>query len=617
MCGIFGFYAFNDSLVSISKFINSIDLLSHRGPDGQGMVGWDRDGSIYYNEGPKDSLLSVGLGHRRLAIFDLSKKGSQPMKGPNNKWIVFNGDIYNFPELRKELKEFGYTFSSESDTEVILAAYDKWGFSCTTRFNGMWSFAIYDPGQNGIFCSRDRLGKKPFYYIHSLKWFCFASEIAPIFSFIEEPPRIVKEQLAKWLVYGLMDDSAETIYHGIIELQGGHSAWLDIDTQGFRIWRYWDLPEEPDIDISQSKALEHFSELFEDATRIRLRADVPIAVSLSGGIDSSAVTLAASRVSKNNVKVFTSHFPTYPNIDETEYAFQVARACGVSHTLVEPDLSRLVVEEPLLTRHQEMPNGTLSPYVHWAILSQIREQGIPVVLSGQGGDELFLGYERFYIPYLISRFPHLIEMCHAIVQGSLNSRLSLSDMVSYLAFFGIPGLRKVIRTRRIEGIYNSDILDAAPKKKKFIMSDRKELQRFELIGGHLSRLLRVDDRNAGAHGMETRLPFLDFRLVEFGYRLPWSNKIDGGWTKYLIRLYLDRHGLKSIAWRRRKLGFNAPDAEWTKTLLSQRGNILQTSTITKKLLRDDLDINQLPSRFQWQVYNLLHLASLMGWSDIL
>lgn len=616
MCGIIGIVGVGGRVFSSRMLREGVRQLVHRGPDAEGILGWAPDGTCdaALQEGAPDRPLVLGLGHRRLSIFDLSEAGTQPMRGAGGEWIVYNGEVYNFLELREELAALGHPFHTETDTEVILAAYRQWGVDCVTRFNGMWAFALYDPAKNGMFWSRDRLGVKPFLYTRNGDLICLSSEECALFAGLGLVPRVDRLQLAKYLVLGISDDSEHTIYSGVYELRGGHSAWLELATGDLRTWRYWELPEEPDLHLQDAEALDRFSELLEDSVRLRLRADVPVAISLSGGVDSSAVTVAASRVRRNDILTFTSSFPEQPEIDESAYAAEVANGCRASPVFVKPDLTRLVQEEPLLTRHQAAPYGSLSQYVHWAILNRVKEHRVPVILSGQGGDELFLGYERYYVARVLSRFPNVPKAVLESVQAGFRSGLGLLETAGYVAYFASPRLRDRVLFRRAQKVFRSHLLTDVPLPPyRHLSGNRRELQANELLRGQLSHLLRYDDRTSGAHGMETRLPYLDYRMVEFAYRLPWHFKIRHGWTKYLVRKYLERHSLKAIAWRKRKLGFSAPQAQWTRHLIQTRGRELDEHPFRKVLLRDDVTLLDMPLRQQWSAYNTLHLASLLDW----
>ncbi len=616
MCGIIGIVGLNGRVFSAGALRDGVRKLAHRGPDAEAIVAWGPDGKCFTagQAASGDQPLVLALGHRRLAILDLSEAGTQPMQGPGGEWIVHNGEVYNFLELRQELAALGHRFHTQTDTEVILAAYRQWGPDCVRRFNGMWSFAIFDPAKNGMFWSRDRLGVKPFLYTRQGDLVCFASEERALFAALGSVPRVDRLQLAKYLVFGIADDSEHTIYSGVYELRGGHAAWLELATGNLRTWRYWALPEEPDLDLQDAEALDQFSELLEDSVRLRLRADVPVAILLSGGVDSSAVTVAASRVGGNDIRTFTSSFPEQPEIDESAYAAEVAKHCRASPVLVTPDLASVVEEEPLLTRHQAAPYGSLSLYVHWAILKQVKEHHVPVVLSGQGGDELFLGYERYYVARVLSLLPNVPKAVLECFRAGFRSRLGIPRTGAFMVYFAFPGLRDGVLLRRARTVFRPQLLGDVPfPRYRHLTANRRELQTNELLHGQLSHLLRYDDRTSGAHGLETRLPYLDYRIVEFAYRLPWHFKIRRGWSKFLMRKYLERHSLHRVAWRKRKLGFNAPQVQWTRHLVARRGGELDEHPFRSVLLRDDVSLLDMPVRQQWAAYNTLHLASLLDW----
>ncbi len=616
MCGIFGFCKIGDQMdkdLNAEFLRKATRLLSHRGPDAEGFAGWTFTNELLRDGQLQDQTLKVGMGHRRLAILDLTDAGRQPMCDANGNWIVFNGEIYNFQEVRSELISLGARFYTRTDTEVILNAYSVWGEDCVTHFNGMWAFVILDIHNHCLFASRDRLGVKPFYYILNDHFFIFSSEVKPFFCHPLQKPLIDKERLIYYLVDHTIDDGPKTIYRNIRELRGGHQMRIDFVKGDQGIRPYWTLPEEPDLELGESATLDRYSELIEDAVRLRLYADVPVAITLSGGVDSSVIALAASRVHNAPVKTFTSRFPENLDIDESSYARQVADACNLKAHFIEPNAQKMMAEEPALTRHQEMPYGSLSIYIHWMILAEIRANGYPVVLSGQGGDETFLGYERYYVSAIAANYPNISKQLLLFCQTILNSRLTWRELAAYIMYFSFPSLQRRARLLRTQKIYHHDLIDHLPDPVNEVFRNIRHLQASELLNRTLSTLLRYDDRTSGALGMETRLPFLDYRMVEFAYKLPLKYKIRNGWTKYLSRSYLARHLPKTITWRKNKLGFNAPQAQWTEDLVRERGGHLQAIPFAEGLLSRDTILNNLPMRQKWDVYNTLQLADLLNW----
>jgi len=616
MCGIVAFWARRDrgtTPFTARLLHRATERLAHRGPDGAGYAGWGVNGGFYDNGELADQPLMLGLGHRRLKILDLTEAGRQPMCGPSSCWLTFNGEIYNYRELRDELTARGYSFYTGTDTEVILAAYDAWGADCVRRFNGMWAFVLYDPARGRLIASRDRLGVKPLYYVKTSQGAMFASEIGALLECAAVRPTIVMRRLGRYLVDRHSDDSAETIYRDISELQGGHTLELDTETGAFGLTRYWELPEEPDLELDDAAALDRFSELIEDAVRLRLYADVPVAITLSGGVDSSVLAVAASRATGRSVRTFTSRFPGDPSLDESRYAAQVVERTGAEAHYVQPSTDRLVDDEVALTTHQALPYRSLSLYVHWAILAAIRAQNVPVVLSGQGGDETFLGYERFHASALLHALPDPVRAAATLWRGGHRSDRGMLALAAMTVYFSTPMVQRSVRRHRVARAIRPRWLETLTKPDPEIFGDIRRQQRFELLSRCLPALLRYDDRTAGALGMETRLPFLDYRVVEFAYRLPLHHKIREGWTKHLLRRYLARHGLPAVAWRRRKYAFYAPQAAWTRQLIAARGSALDATPFARTLLADGVSLSRLPLSVAWDVYNCAHLASLMRW----
>lgn len=613
MCGICGFVARTGHEVDGSHLREAVSALGHRGPDSSGVWGVTAGGQQLWDDHAVHTPLVMGLGHTRLAVFDPTPAGAQPMSGPADLIVAYNGEIYNFPEIKRRLDR-KYEFRTATDTEVLLAAWAEQGEACLHELNGMWAFAMADVSKRTVTLCRDRLGVKPLYYSATEAGVFFASEPEALFILMGRTPEPDMNELARWLVYHAGDDGPETIYCGIKALSGGGLLSLAPEGVGV-VRRWWRLPDSPDLMLSDAEALDTFEELFEDSVRLRLRSDRPTSVLLSGGTDSAAVTLAASRVGASSMLCATSSFPGVAAIDEAEAAASVARACGAQHYPVRPDVGMLLDTEPVLTRRQGAPYGTLSLFVHWALLSGVRSQGVPVVLSGQGGDELFLGYERYHAAYALSQLPNVPAALRTVWKGGGRSRPGVLGLAAQSIYFSLPGLRP----KRLQALalraYDSDFVALAPSDRAMVGGDRRALQASEITGAQLGQLLRYDDRTSAALGMETRLPFLDWRLVEFAYRLPWKHKIRRGWGKWLIRRYLDRHGLQKAAWDKRKLGFEAPQEEWVANLIAQRGEPLASRPLAKRLLRPGVRLEALPVRLAWDAYNTLHLARIGGWDD--
>jgi len=599
MCGILA-VASGTGPISRDAVARGLSAIAHRGPEGQ-------DIAIRTTVAG-----TAAMAHCRLSIFDLSDAGKQPMSDARARSIIFNGSIFNWPELRQELVAAGYDFFTETDTEVILAAYDKWGTDCVTRFNGFWSFVLLDEGgaEPFLFFSRDRFGIKPLYFGLAGKQTILSSEIAGILAYLDERPNVDLPELARQIVFQLGDDSERTLYRNIYEVEPATSGTLGLRDGKMRRWRYWALCDRP-FEGNDDDVLNRFTELFEDSVRIRLRADREVALTLSGGIDSSAIAIAISRASKVKVRAFTSHFPGRHDIDETYYAEIVAKRFGLSHVLVQPDLENLAENERQLTKHQELMYGSFSLLVNWYVIKEIQKHGVRIFLTGQGGDELFLGYERYYTPYLrglLRRTPTLFA--RELLKAGRHSRLGVAGVLKFLIYFSSGYVRAKRYRRDSAQVYSAEILAAARGAPSSLPANLFELHAREICGQQLRHLLRYDDRTSAAFGTEGRPAFLDYRLVEFAASLGWQHKIRDGWTKYIIRRYLDRAGLPEIAWRRHKFGYAAPTLDWT-TRLSAQGHFSKSAGA--RYLRPDLDFPSMPDRMRFPVYNLLSTSSEMNW----
>jgi len=611
MCGLVGSVKIKSSdPISESRFKEALDEIIHRGPD---------HSEIYKC---KSSLptVSILLGHARLSIFDLSSAGNQPMLDDKGRIIVYNGEIFNWPEIRHELEQFGYVFKTNTDTEVILHAYDMWGEECVNHFNGFWAFVIVDENNEDnkkrLFISRDRLGIKPFYYRLSDTGIDFSSEIMPLLKLDNKKVTVNCNELASYLIYNKLHESSSTIYEGINELQPGFNAVYDLVNGNITFARYWELELSNLSEFNEELLLEKFSELIEDSVRIRFRSDREVALTLSGGVDSSVLAVAASRVLDTKPVAFTSHFPGNDKIDETSYAKQVANHCGLKHVIVTPDIMDLELEEKYLTRHQELPYISFSMLVNWAVNKEIKNSGFSVYMTGQGGDELFLGYERYYVNYLRSILNNPIRLIIEAFKITKNSRLSLSNLIFYTGYFGIDWIRNARLLSEGKKVFNDKVLKCVSKRKNNIPKNIKDYQHNEITGSQLQRLMRYDDRTSSAFGLESRPAFLDHRLVEFAYNLPLSLKIRNGWTKYILRKYLENAGLDDIAWRKHKLGYNAPTEQWLDKIIKEKNYDLMKRKLSNILLNDNFNNASIRNETRFKIFNILRLSEEMNWSEI-
>jgi asparagine synthase (glutamine-hydrolysing) len=569
MCGICGFVGAG----SDEDLEKMGSLLVHRGPDDSGA--W------------KSTAPPIQLASRRLAVVDLAG-GHQPMATPDGKLvIVFNGEIYNHRELRTELRKLGHNFQTDhSDTEVLLLGYREWGREMLRRLNGMWAFALYDAERELLFCSRDRFGKKPFYYARMKSAFVFSSELASLAKHSSVPKDISRRALQKYFAYGYIP-APLSIYEGVLKIPGGCSLILDIRSLQFRIERYWDLLLEPFEKIPRNPEEEwgeQLRSLIDRAVERRLIVDVPLGVFLSGGIDSSAVTAFASRhVPNGKLKTFSVGFEKR-SFDETKFGRRVAAHCKTEHHVetLSADRARELVDVCLGKLDEPMGDSSLLPTY---LLSGFTRQHVTVALGGDGGDELFAGYDPFQairraelyraifprpvhaaIKALFNRLP----VSHANMSFDLKVKRALRGldydprlwMGTWMAPLDLRGLEQLFSERLdIEDVYSEAIeqWELCPQTN---LVD-KTLQFYTKLYLQDDILVKID-RASMMHSLEVRAPFLDLDLVDFVRRIPSSYKLRGGATKYILKKAL-RDVLPADILYRRKKGFGPPIGAWFKS----------------------------------------------------
>jgi len=606
MCGIVGVVEPRGGAVDAASLGRALGAIAHRGPDGSGS---------YIPALPEGNRL--GLGHVRLSIFDLSSAGRQPMFSPAGRAIVYNGEVFNWPEIRAELEADGVRFSTQTDTEVVLAAYERWGEDGFSRFNGFWSFAIYDPvhpaGARIVF-SRDRLGIKPLYFARTpAGGLIAASECRALWAYLGQTPRVQIDRLARYALFDLIHDDCQTIYTGVTECEPGTSVVVGLRDLSTRVVRYWRPERVTRHATMNARALqERFDWLVEDAARLWLRSDRPVALTLSGGVDSSVLAVAARRAGVGRIRAFTSHFPGHNGIDESHYARHLAQKLDIEHELVVPERRDLRVENDLLASHQELPFASFSQLVNWSVMREVRRRGYAVYMTGQGGDELFMGYERYFASRLASEGAWPPSFMAELLGAAGRSRLSPIEVAGMAPYFLSSRLRTLRLLRDAHGVFSDAFMASTPDRPRRQAVDITAVRDEQVFGEQLRRLLRYDDRSASAFGIEGRPALLDHRLVEFARELPWSKCVRGGWTKILMRRYLARAGVPAIAWRRAKLGYAAPTAEWTDQLLKTT-DPSQAADLLPGVLKSGLSPAQVPRRLRFKILNLLTCSRVMKW----
>lgn len=596
MCGISGVINKNNNQINIDEIKKINDIIAHRGPDDEG---------FYLGK-------NFAFGHRRLSILDLSAEGHQPMSYFEKYTITYNGEIYNYLEIKDELLQDGYVFKSHTDTEVILASYDKWGEKCVEKFNGMWAFAIYDKEKNIIFCSRDRFGVKPFYYIQVNDRFVFGSEIKQLLPYTEAMAN--KEILIDYIVAGFLEHTNKTFFDEIYKLQGSHNLIYDLNSHKFEIKRYYEIEID---DVIANQSLENSINLYEKELNrsidIRLRSDVLVGTCLSGGLDSSSIaSLAAKKYNKNGrIKFNAIHAKSIEkSTDESEFAKIVANSANLNLNIVEPQINDFenYIKEVIYT--QEEPFGGPSIFMQYFVMQQAKKIGCKVMLDGQGGDETLLGYEKYYPAIYIDIFKKdgVISALKAVMDSNKNNtKLSIKNLLIYIFGALIHTLRKFEYKRRtffLKKYHNKFVfLHAISKSYLNIFS----LQKQEIEYFNLPALLRYEDKNSMRHSVETRLPFLDYKTLNVALSVNSKFKIKNGWSKFILRQIISKILPKEVVWRKNKFGFNAPDNIWLKSIENKMKESISKSEIllnlcnTDKLLSNFDNLNQ---NLKWRLYNV-------------
>jgi len=604
-------------LIHITKLMS--DSLIHRGPDGAGNY----------------TCSHISLGHRRLAIIDLVT-GNQPMISSDKRFaITFNGEVYNYIELREELKALGRRFRTTSDTEVLLQAFEQWGPSCTARLNGMWAFAIWDDKEKKLFLSRDRFGIKPLYYAMKDDKFLFASEPKALLASGAISRKVNRRMIYDYLAFTVTDHTAETFFEEIVQLLPGHSMTIDCSFKP-KIDRFWEIPKTPRLNKEDDNLLiTKFKDLFTDAVRIRLRSDVPVGSCLSGGIDSTSIVCTVQDMLKReNGKIkkmdtFSVIFKE-ASIDESLFIKETeSKTETCSHYLI-PNKEDILSDLENVIRSQDEPVAGPSVIGQSIVMSLSHENNVKVLLDGQGADETLGGYTRF----ISSRAADLfmdgeIQKAFQTLVNTRSNRMERLWVASlFLSMVTNDRVAKIIN-RMFTFIMNFKKMDSMDAMHEDLRSEgaSRTFDRFQRESSNLfsslrfatdqrlQELLRYEDRNSMRYSIETRLPFLDYRLVSFEFTsLPDSLKINEQWTKRVLREAMIGIIPDTIRNKKDKLGFAVPERDWVEfffkngglRLLSDKPRIVSFRIIDEAFLKRFIDNFQKCRdwRFAWLLLNL-------------
>jgi len=585
MCGIAGIIQSNPGTYTKDQLKKMTAALSHRGPDGEGL--WQNESS------------TILLGHRRLSIIDLSNAGQQPMHYRNRYTIIHNGEVYNYVELKNELLKKGYTFQSETDTEVILAAYDYWKDECVDYFDGMFSFAIWDEQEKELFAARDRFGEKPFFYYYNGQQLLFASEMKALWAAgIERTPN--QKMLFNFITIGYTDNPAhpgETFFENINKLPAASVLKYNTKNNELVLEKYWNIdPEKQNKKITDNEALEQFNHLLTLSIKRRLRSDVAIGTSLSGGLDSSSLVALISELQSIHYKprAFTAAFPEFEK-DESVFAKQVADKFGVPQSIVTISADEMISDWEKLCYHQEEPFGSASIYAQYKVFELAKQHDVKVLLDGQGADETLAGYSNYYKWYWQELFRNRklfrSKELKTAKETGVVEKFGIKNMIAaYFPAFATVALENqyLLKAIRQEDLAK-DFVKLQSKEAYYTTPDYFTLNgilHFNTCTHGLEELLRYADRNAMAHGREVRLPFLSHELVEFIFSLPAHFKIRNGWTKWLLRETMKNRLPESVAWRKDKVGFEPPQKDWMEQKKVQDAiHEAKEKLVTEKVLK--------------------------------
>lgn len=573
MCGIAAIISLKPGRVDDERLRAMGNALRHRGPDGE-YVKQFISGNFY-----------VGFVHRRLAILDRSDAGIQPMQYLGRYTIIHNGEVYNYIEIRSVLLSKGLKFYTGSDTEVIAAAYHYYGKSCVDHFDGMFAFAIWDSSENKLFCARDRFGEKPFYYHidQANQELIIASEMKAIWAAgVQREPD--PQVLFQYLTTGharIAWQPERTFYRHIFQLAPAGCFELNSDSILPAFEQYWDLDKETGIEISDDDAIAQLQNLLTTSISRRLRSDVPLGTSLSGGLDSSLIAMLCSVAGNSQFShhSFSAVFPGFEK-DETEYIKEAAKQFHLHSTTTLPSANDLINGIEQMMYHQEEPVGSSSAFAQYLVFRLARENGITVLLDGQGADEVFSGYDRYskwFLQELIGKneFARAKKESAALAENGFLPEWSNKN---YLAA-KLPAIASYMLERRTVKQQKSAVdlapgfIEASYKRNligKPFVGKLNDILYYDTMQGPLQELLHYADRNSMAWGREVRLPFLNHDLVQFLFSLPSGFKMRNGYTKWLLRDAYRERLPEKIAWRKGKTGFETPQKSWMQDIQVQR-----------------------------------------------
>lgn len=656
MCGISGVFSFNNYQIDTQCLIDMTDIIAHRGRDGEGFSVWekgkidpirfggvDTPDKVFNSEinwkptdlNPKEPIkITAGLGHRRLAILDLSAGGHQPMNCKfSNIDIVFNGEIYNYKELRNELINLGFVFTTNSDTEVVLNSWKKWGKHCLDKFNGMFAFIIFDYQNHKIFVARDRFGVKPLYYwVSSLGYIAFASEIKQFTVLPGWRAKLNAQRAYDFLNYAITDHTSETLFSNVFQLRGGEyidTSIVNLSTPDLYIKKWYKIIPR-NVDGNFEVACNNFRDLFFDAVKIRNHADVPVGTGLSGGIDSSSIVCAISEINKISESALNHTFTACAKdkrFDEKHFADIVNTNTKSKAHYTYPSLEGFLENFKNIVWHHDEPAVGATVFAEWEVYKLVSSTNVKVTLDGHGADEQLGGYHSFFKPFftdLFSRGKILTfynELKHANLKHGYSYKFVSKNILDiYTPDFIKQQIGSILGkvTSKVDwmettslGIKENNLINEIGGR----TSDFYKFSESQILYSSLPQQLRWCDRDSMAHGIESRAPFLDYRLLEYSLGCPSNFKIKNATTKSILRDSMKKYLPSEIYNRQDKKGFITPEFAWIREEspeefieLVKRAMINTEGILNKNAEKKAIDIILGKRPFDFFVWRLLFFS---------
>lgn len=659
MCGISGLFSFKKSSLDKQTILSMTNTIAHRGPDGEGYVAWEPGSAKAIRFGGKtttedvynspfswrpdripESLnfpVSVAMGHRRLSIVDLSPGGYQPMKlSDDESYIVFNGEIYNYEQVREELKREGYVFFTHSDTEVILNAWKKWGTGCLEKFNGMFAFILFDPIKKSVFIARDRYGVKPLYYWTSPEGFtAFASEIKEFTVLPGWEAKLNAQRAYDFLNYAITDHTNETLFANVFQMRGGeymHCGINELDDPRKHI-RQWYHMKPATVTGSYESACEEFAALFSDSVNLRRHADVPVGTGLSGGLDSSSIVCTINELNKQfggeRNHTFTA-CSVDPRFDERKFAEAVIEQTNSISHYTYPQLNGFLDTFRKIIWHHDEPAVGATVFAEWEVFKLVATTPVKVTLDGHGADEQLGGYHSFFKPFFAGLFVQgdWRKMLSEVSYAKQKHKYGNGAFVKWILDSFTPDyIRQFIGSRTGKVTANIDWFETKElgvetynllNKLGAKTSSFRKYSEVQLSFSSLPQQLRWCDRDSMAHSIESRAPFLDYRVLEFSLGCKTEFKMDQATTKKILRDSMKQRLPQLVGKRQDKMGFVTPEFAWIREDAPERFLEMVHNAIgkTKGVLNTEaenkaIDIILGKRPFDFFVWRLLFFAEWM------